>query len=63
MHQVDLSAFIDILKIDQEKQTVTVEPLADMGQISHQLIPLGWTLAVLPGSLIYPLSLLISSFT
>lgn len=38
----------DILQIDEEKQIIKVEPLANMGQITRTLIPLGWTLAVVP---------------
>eukprot|EP01128_Nolandella_sp_AFSM9_P011796 TRINITY_DN8714_c0_g1_i1.p1 TRINITY_DN8714_c0_g1~~TRINITY_DN8714_c0_g1_i1.p1 ORF type:complete len:563 (+),score=148.24 TRINITY_DN8714_c0_g1_i1:185-1690(+) len=48
MYQVDLSSFVDVLKVDPVKETITVEPLVDMGQISQVLLPLGWTLAVLP---------------
>jgi delta24-sterol reductase len=47
-HQVNLSKFINILDINEEKQTVTVEPLVDMGQITATLNPLGWTLEVTP---------------
>jgi len=43
--QIDL---IDVLEIDPLKQTVIVEPLANMGQITAKLIPLGWTLAITP---------------
>ncbi|XP_002740991.1 delta(24)-sterol reductase [Saccoglossus kowalevskii] len=39
---------IDVLEIDTERQTVRVEPLATMGQITATLNPLGWTLPVLP---------------
>uniref|UniRef100_A0A8R1DMM1 Delta(24)-sterol reductase n=1 Tax=Caenorhabditis japonica TaxID=281687 RepID=A0A8R1DMM1_CAEJA len=38
----------DVLSIDYEKQTVTVEPGVTMGSISRYLIPLGYTLPVLP---------------
>ena len=38
----------DILSIDEERQTVRVEPLASMGQISRALISRGWTLPVVP---------------
>jgi Delta24-sterol reductase len=38
----------DILALDTEKQTVRVEPLVDMGQLSRYLIPRGWMLAVTP---------------
>lgn len=43
--QIDL---IDILHIDTKKQTVLVEPGANMGQITRALIPMGWTLAITP---------------
>lgn len=38
----------DILRIDPERQTVTVEPLVTMGQLSRDLISKGWILAVVP---------------
>ncbi|MDD5322288.1 MAG: FAD-binding protein [Methylococcales bacterium] len=38
----------DILEISEQRGTVKVEPLATMGQISRNLIPKGWTLAVVP---------------
>lgn len=38
----------DILEIDPSRQTVRVEPLASMGQISRYLIPQGWILPVVP---------------
>ena len=38
----------DILKIDTGSRTCQVEPLVTMGQISASLIPLGYTLPVLP---------------
>lgn len=38
----------DILAIDTERQTLRVEPLATMGQISRHLIAQGWTLPVVP---------------
>ncbi|NYT47464.1 MAG: FAD-binding oxidoreductase, partial [Candidatus Methanofishera endochildressiae] len=46
-YQVDVS-LMDILEIDEEKGTVRVEPMANMGQISAILKPLGWSLAVVP---------------
>lgn len=39
---------VDVLQIDQEKRVVRVEPLATMGQVTAQLIPLGWTLPIVP---------------
>jgi delta24-sterol reductase len=38
----------DILSIDEKAQTVRVEPLASMGQISRSLIARGWILPVVP---------------
>ncbi len=38
----------DILEIDETRQTVKVEPLASMGQISRSLIAKGWILPVVP---------------
>lgn len=38
----------DILAIDTRRQTIRVEPLATMGQISRHLIAKGWTLPVVP---------------
>ena len=37
-----------VLNIDPENKTVRVEPLANMSQISAELLPKGWTLAVVP---------------
>lgn len=39
---------MDILEVDTEKGTMRVEPLVSMGQITHMLNPMGWTLPVLP---------------
>lgn len=38
----------DILEINEEKETVRVEPQVTMGQITAALNPRGWTIAVLP---------------
>ncbi|EGT30605.1 hypothetical protein CAEBREN_11576 [Caenorhabditis brenneri] len=38
----------DILELDLEKMTIKAEPGVTMGQISRYLIPLGYTLPVLP---------------
>lgn len=38
----------DILTIDKKHKTVKVEPLVNMGQITASLLPLGWTLPVVP---------------
>jgi delta24-sterol reductase len=39
---------VDVLKIDVERMEVTVEPLVTMGQLTATLVPLGWTIPVLP---------------
>jgi delta24-sterol reductase len=38
----------DILELDAERRMIRVEPLVNMGQITQTLIPLGWTLPVVP---------------
>lgn len=38
----------DVLEIDEARQTVKVEPLATMGQVSRTLIDRGWILPVVP---------------
>jgi len=38
----------DVLKIDTDRKIVRVEPLVSMGQITAALVPLGWTLPVVP---------------
>jgi delta24-sterol reductase len=48
MINIDLSSFIDILEINEEDQTITVEPLVTCGQITKFLLDLGWTLEVVP---------------
>jgi delta24-sterol reductase len=45
--KIDVGLY-DILEISEHRQTVKVEPLATMGQISRNLISKGWTLAVVP---------------
>ncbi|XP_067008969.2 delta(24)-sterol reductase [Anabrus simplex] len=39
---------VDILEIDEEKQTVVCEPLVSMGQLTATLVPLGWTIPIVP---------------
>ena len=46
-YQVDVS-LMDILDINEKQGTVRVEPMANMGQISALLKPLGFSLAVVP---------------
>jgi len=45
---VDLNKFIDIVNIDEKNETVFVEPLVNVGQITATLIPRGWTLCIIP---------------
>jgi delta24-sterol reductase len=45
--QIEVSLY-DILMWSEEEKTVTVEPMVNMGQLSHYLIPKGYTLPVLP---------------
>lgn len=47
MKNIDIN-LIDILDIDVKNQTVKVEPLATMGQVTAMLNPLGWTLPLVP---------------
>ena len=47
MRHIDVK-LMDILEVDTEKGTMRVEPLVSMGQITHMLNPMGWTLPVLP---------------
>lgn len=39
---------MDVLNVDTERLVVKVEPLVTMGQLSATLLPLGWTVPVLP---------------
>ncbi len=38
----------DILELDDRRRTVRVEPLVSMGQLTRALLPLGWTLPLVP---------------
>ena len=38
----------DILELDTQRMTVKCEPMVDMGQISHFLVPKGLTLPIVP---------------
>lgn len=46
-HQIKVN-LMDVLEINQKEMWVRVEPLVNMGQLSHYLIPRGWTIPVLP---------------
>jgi len=39
---------IDVLNVDTVNKVVRVEPLANMGQLTALLLPLGWTLPIVP---------------
>ncbi|XP_076812306.1 delta(24)-sterol reductase-like [Clavelina lepadiformis] len=39
---------MDILEVDTKRQVVRVEPLVTMGQLTSLLLPLGWTLPIVP---------------
>jgi len=45
--KIDVGLY-DILEIDAQARTVRVEPLVTMGQLTGTLLPLGWTLPVVP---------------
>jgi len=45
---IDLSDFVDVLEINTEKRTVRVEPGVTCGQLSHTLLPHGWTPEIVP---------------
>ena len=49
MHAIEMP-LIDIVRMDLDgpEPTVTVEPFVSMGQLSHALLPLGFTLPVVP---------------
>lgn len=38
----------DILDVDVNKMTVRLEPQVSMGQLTAALVPIGWTIPVLP---------------
>ncbi|KAK8405965.1 hypothetical protein O3P69_006992 [Scylla paramamosain] len=46
-HKVAIN-LVDVLQIDTEKKTVWCEPLVTMGQLTHTLVELGWTIPVVP---------------
>ena len=39
---------MDVLEVDEDRKVVRVEPLANMGQVTATLKPLGWTLPIIP---------------
>ena len=48
MWAVEMPGMIDIIDIDLKEMTVTVEPGVSTGQITHALLPRGYTLPVVP---------------
>ncbi|KAG0716847.1 Delta(24)-sterol reductase [Chionoecetes opilio] len=46
-HKVAIN-LVDVLRIDTKTQTVWCEPLVTMGQLTHTLVELGWTIPVVP---------------
>ena len=45
--QISINLY-DILGLDEDSMVVHVEPMVNMGQLSHFLIPKGYTIPVLP---------------
>ena len=45
---IDMNSLIDILSVDTDRGVIVVEPLVTMGQITHALLPLGYTLPIVP---------------
>ncbi|CAB3400499.1 unnamed protein product [Caenorhabditis bovis] len=48
LKQIRTDTLIDILELDTEKMCIKVEPMVTMGQITRYLIPLGYTLPIVP---------------
>ncbi|KAE9551454.1 hypothetical protein FO519_005327 [Halicephalobus sp. NKZ332] len=48
MTQIRTDQLLDILEVDTEARTIRVEPMVTMGQITRFLIPLGFTLPIVP---------------
>ena len=47
-YKIQLGDLTEVLEINTAAQLVKVEPMVTMGQLTHALLPLGWTLPVLP---------------
>ncbi|XP_048511818.1 delta(24)-sterol reductase-like isoform X2 [Athalia rosae] len=47
MYKINIH-LVDVLEVNVEERYVRVEPAATMGQLTATLVPLGWTLPVLP---------------
>ncbi|VDK60752.1 unnamed protein product [Anisakis simplex] len=48
MQTIGTDQLIDILQVDTENRTVTVEPCVTIGQLLDALIPMGFTLPLVP---------------
>ncbi|XP_002130771.2 delta(24)-sterol reductase-like isoform X1 [Ciona intestinalis] len=47
MHKIHIN-LMDILEVDTQRKIVRLEPLVTMGQVTSLLLPLGWTLPIVP---------------
>lgn len=47
LETIDIN-LMDVLEVNTSKQFVRVEPLVTMGQLTATLLPLGWTIPVVP---------------
>jgi len=47
LHNISVN-LIDVLEVDTTRQVVRVEPLVSMGQLTATLVPLGWTVPIVP---------------
>jgi len=47
MHNISVN-LIDVLQVDTSRRVVRVEPLVSMGQLTATLVPLGWTVPIVP---------------
>ena len=47
LHKVSVN-LMDVLEVDTKRRVVRVEPMVTMGQLSAALVPMGWTLPIVP---------------
>jgi len=47
-HPINTLNLVDILEVDTKKRFIRCEPLVSIGQITSNILPLGWTLPVVP---------------
>lgn len=45
---INTNLLMDVLEVDVTKRTVRCEPMVNMGQLTATLLPLGWTIPVVP---------------